>query len=384
MLRLRLPLPRFVSAGEIFVGRGSLAALKSLEAARATVIVSPSILANAELAGRIEKSIGAVDIRLVAAPRGEPSLESLQPVAAALAAQRPDWIVAIGGGSVLDAAKLAWVFYEQPEAEVERIARPFALPKLRGKARFVAVPTTAGTGSEVSSAAVFTDATTGRKRPIVSHDLLPDVAVLDPTLTVGVPPAAIAAAGLDALAHAVESYVSNFANPLADALAEKATEMILAALPRTFRDPNDLDARLEMMEAALLAGWVQNQKVPGIGHAVAHQLGRFHVPHGLACGALLVPSIEVNQSEEKARAGYRRLAQKIGLADERALVASIDELRATLDADDRLRTVIDGGLDRVAPERAVIREGALEDICCRANPRRVDAALIDEVLQRAL
>jgi alcohol dehydrogenase class IV len=231
---------------------------------------------------------------------------------------------------------------------------------------------------------VFTEAATRRKRPIVSHELLPDVAVLDPTLTLGLPPAAIAASGLDALAHAVESYVSKFANPLADVLAEKAAEMILEALPRTFREPENLDARLEMMEAALLAGWVQNQKVPGLGHAVAHQLGRFGVPHGLACGALLVPSIEVNQADEHARAGYRRLAQRIGLGDERELVARIDELRAALGADCRLREVIEGGLDRVLPQREAIRAGALEDACARANPRPVDATLIDEVLQRAL
>ena len=141
---------------------------------------------------------------------------------------------------MLDAAKLAWVWYEQPEADIALLARPFALRGLRGRSRFVAVPTTAGTGSEVSSAAVIKDPNSSRKIPIVSHELIPDIAILDPRLTTNVPATAMVAAGLDALAHAVEGYVSRFDNPVADAQAEKSVEMILRVLPRTVAEPDDL------------------------------------------------------------------------------------------------------------------------------------------------
>ena len=143
MLRLRLPLPRFLSAGEIFAGRRSLGALRALDATRAVVLVSRSVWQNPELAKKINAAINALEVRIIEAPAGEPDLAKLRPLAAEVGAFRPDWIVAIGGGSVLDAGKLLWIFYEQPDADLVRLAPPFALPPLRGKARFAAVPTTA-------------------------------------------------------------------------------------------------------------------------------------------------------------------------------------------------------------------------------------------------
>lgn len=383
MLKIRLPIPRFVSAGEIFAGRGSIGALRALDATRAVVLVSRSILRDAGLAGKVGAAINAHELHLLEAPAGEPSLGKLCPLAAEVSGFRPDWIVAIGGGSVLDAGKLLWILYEHPDIDLVRVARPFALPALRGKARFVAVPTTAGTGSEVSSSAILA-AEDGRKIPIVSHDLLPDVVILDPTLAQGLPRRAAVAAGLDALAHAVEGYVSRFANPLADTFAESAARTLLAALPATLDRPEDADLRLEVMQAALLAGWVQNLKVPGIGHAVAHQLGRFGIAHGAACGALLPASITLNAADDSARRKYDRLAAAIGVGDHDGLRAAIMALRERIGAAQGLAVLAAGGEAALRADLPRIAEGAMADVCARANPRAVDAALVAAAIEGAM
>ena len=383
MLRLRLPLPRFLSAGEVFSGKGSLAALRGLDAVRAAVLCSRSIRHDPVMVKRITAAVNAHDVRLLEAPAGEPNLPKLQPVMREVAAFQPDWIIAIGGGSVLDAGKILWIFHEHPDADLGRIARPFALPPLRGKCRFAAVPTTAGTGSEVSSSTILTDET-GRKLPIVSHELLPDVAVLDPTLTLGVPSAVVASAGLDALAHALEGYVSRFSNPLADNFAESAVRTLLTKLPATQTRPDDADVRLEVMQAAMLAGWVQNLKVPGIGHAIAHQLGHFGIAHGTACGALLAPAIVFNATDAAVRQKYDRLASALGVNDTAGLLAAIADIRQKLGAGQGLGASAPGGAPAIRARLAEITSGALADICARANPRTPDAAAVEGVLAAAL
>ncbi len=383
VLRLRLPLPRFLSAGEVFTGKGSLGALRGLDAARAAVIVSGSLLKVAGMSEKIAASIQAHDVRVWSAPTGEPTLEKLAPLLAELNAFQPDWIVAIGGGSVIDAAKLLWVFYEHPDLNLERATRPFALPALRGKARFVAAPTTAGTGSEVSSSAVFGDER-GRKIPLVSHDLLPDVVVLDPALVAGVPPAVAVSAGLDALAHAVEGYVSRFANPLADVFAETATRTLLEKLPAAIARRDDLDLQLEVMHAAMLAGWVQNLKVPGVGHALAHQLGSLGIAHGAACGALLVASVEFNATDDSVRRRYDKLASAIGASDTNGLVEKLRDIRRALGATAGLASLAAGGRAAIAERKSEILAGALADVCARANPRTLDATAAERVLNAAM
>lgn len=373
MLQLRLPLPRFVSAGEIFSGAGALGALRALDAAKVAVLASPSVLAKH--AATLERSIGAEAIQLFEMPRGEPTLSALQPVLAELEHFQPDWIVAVGGGSVIDGAKVAWVLHEHPAADRERLLLPFGVPTLRGKVRFVAAPTTAGTGSEVSSSALLLDAETGAKRAMTSHELLPDIVVLDPRLAVGCPPAVIAHAGLDALAHAVESYVSRLNNTLADALAEKAAQMIFDTLPSFWCAPDDEALCGTMLEAALLAGWVQNQKIPGLGHAVAHQLGAFDVAHGHATGRLLAASIHYNAGDADTAAKYDRLASAVGLKDHDALTARIEALVEELE--------VDTLPDKVYASSEGIIAGAMEDPCARFNPRDVDAESIAAVLEDA-
>ena len=178
MLPLRLPIPRLIGAGEVLHGSGSLSALRMLDGVSVLVVASRSVLHHHQK--DIERAVNHLKLNVVEYGGGEPTWESLGPLVQACQEADPNWIVAIGGGSVLDAAKLAWVWYEQPEADIALLARPFALRGLRGRSRFVAVPTTAGTGSEVSSAAVIKDPNSSRKIPIVSHELIPDIAIWIP------------------------------------------------------------------------------------------------------------------------------------------------------------------------------------------------------------
>lgn len=384
MLNLRLPLPRFLSAGEVLSGKGSLAALKALDVARLAVLVSPSLARDSGQLAYVEGSLKAESVEVIPMPGGEPTLESVQPVVAALTAFRPDWIVAVGGGSVLDGAKLAWIFYEYPDVDVERIFRPFGLPSLRGKARFAAVPATAGTGSEVSSSTLLLDPASGSKRAVVSHELLPDIAILDPAVTVGVPPEAVAAAGLDGLAHALEGYVSKFKNPFIDLQAEKAVAVLLDRLVESWRDPADVEARLEVMHAAMMAGWVQNLKVPGVGHAIAHQLGGFGLSHGHAAGAMLVPAMQFNSEDATVQERYASLAQRIGLRDDLHLIDAVMQLKADLGLGDKLAAHTGADRQAILIEKTTIAAGAMNDVCAKANPVSFGeddvAWLLDEVL----
>ncbi|GHC04720.1 iron-containing alcohol dehydrogenase [Cerasicoccus arenae] len=371
MLQIRLPLPRFVSAGEVFSGPGSLGALRALDASKAAVLVSPSVLTKHR--GALERAIGAEALMLIEMPRGEPTLDVLTPILAQLETFQPDWIIAVGGGSVIDGAKSAWVLYEHPAVARDRLFRMGGVPTLRGKAKFAAAPTTAGTGSEVSSSALLIDSETGTKRALISHELLPDVVVLDPQLAIGCSPMVIAHAGLDALAHAVESYGSRLENTLADVLAEKAAAEIFSALPDYWRTPDDEGLAQRLMNAALLAGWVQNQKVPGIGHAIAHQLGCYGVAHGQATGQLLASAIRFNCGNSATRSKYDVLAAVLGFNNSAGLIDQIQVLVSLLE--------VEALPNKIHTNLGQITVGALEDPCARMNPRDVDAAAVAEVLE---
>lgn len=338
------------------------------------MIASGALLSDAKIAEKLRGAVRAHEVLLLPTS-GEPVLSAMGPLLAELRRFAPDWIVAVGGGSALDAAKLAWIFYEHPDADVERLTRPFALPALRGRARFAAAPTTAGTGSEVSSSALFVERPGGEKRAIVSHALLPDLVVLDPELAVGAPRRAAVAAGLDALAHAVEGYVSRIENPMADEQAEQAIRILLRDLAASVAEPRDRARTLRVMHAALMAGWTQNLKVPGVGHAIAHQLARLGLAHGRCTGALLAPAMRFNCGEPRARARYDGLACALGLGDAHGLIARIESLRAELGAE---------ALPRAALEkRDEIAAAALRDPCARVNPRLLDEGAVIAILESA-
>ena len=220
MLKLRFPLPVFRNAREIANGKNARMALKGLVANRAALIISPSFK-KSKYFEQVVRLINAQSVQVIEKSwKGEPSVAELSGVIGELESFQPDYIIALGGGSIIDGAKLAWLFYEHPTLEPEVLYRPFSLPPLRGRTKFAAIPTTVGAGSEVSSAAVMLDSETFSKKAVVTHDFLPDLVILDPELVSDVPTKVLRTTVADTLSHAIEGYVSNIDHPLMDTFAE--------------------------------------------------------------------------------------------------------------------------------------------------------------------
>ncbi|MEE2960717.1 MAG: iron-containing alcohol dehydrogenase [Myxococcota bacterium] len=377
-LRISIPVPRFLSAGEVFASAGSLGVLRALNAAKAAVLLSGSIARNDEIMAHIRKSVGALAVAYFVVPAGEPRLENLSELQREVNAFRPDWLVAIGGGSVIDSAKLIWIHYEHPDLELERLVRPFGIPPLRGKASLVAVPTTSGTGTEVSSSALFLSHGTSEKQVAVSHDLLPDVVILDPKLTIGVPKKVMAYCGMDALAHALEGYISRNDNILVDQQAESVVRTLFSSLEGAREQPTNLELRLTIMSAALTAGWVQNLKLPGIGHAIAHQLADVGVPHGLAVGRLLVPSLQFNLNSEKVNRKIEALLSRWDGGTPASLLERLEGLATRLGIYDDFQTFAPRLSQNDICKRIVT--GAQRDICFKANPRDAQVSDLEGLL----
>jgi acetaldehyde dehydrogenase/alcohol dehydrogenase len=318
-----------------------------------------------------------------------------------------DSIVALGGGSVLDAAKAMRLFHEHPGLDLRELTLPFLDARKRvarfpagpGRVRLVAVPTTAGTGSEVSPAAVLTAG--GRKLTLVDYTLVPDVAVVDPTLTLSMPPELTADTGVDALTHALEAYVSIFASPYTDAFCLQAIHLILDALPRAVADGSDLAARTDMANAATLAGLAFSNAFLGVNHALAHAVGaRFGIAHGRANGIFLPHVLRYNAaipakfmpapgySAYVAPEKYAQIAWVLGLGG-RGEAAARERLFDRVD--ELLRAV---GIPRSLEEAGVDAEAfsaATEDLCRaafadpsgRTNPRMPLLSELRALLQAA-
>lgn len=351
-LRLRVPLARVLGPGEIVAAEGAIAALRVLPASRVAVIVSGRGCQDAAVARWLEAN-NPYQLRVFAPSwTGEPSLAGLEGTLAELDTYRPDWIVAIGGGRVLDGAKLCWALHEHPGFPRERLGVPFALPPLRALCRLAVVPTTAATGSEASSSATF-DTDHGAKLAAVTHDFLPDVAILDPRLLQSLRPAEIATGALDVLGHAVEGYTSRLTNPMIDVLAEGAVATVIELLTRdqALATPDLL--RLQI--AACHAGQVQNLRLVGYAHALAHQLARFGIPHAIGVGLLLPQVMRQHLVVPATHARYSRLARHAGLTDAVALIDAIAAIPARFGIDDHLAAWsrdCAGDLDKVGSEAA--------------------------------
>ncbi len=253
---------------------------------------------------------------------GEPKLSKIKESVGQLLDFNPDWIVAIGGGSVIDGAKIAWALYENPNFDNERLSIPFSLPPLRKKARFVAVPTTAGTGSETSSSAIITSEDGLKKIPVVTHDFLPDLAILDANLLQNIPLKILIPSMLDALSHCLEGYVSKMQNIMAGNLVCHALQNLLNAFQKLKN--NHKDYANPALIGAYFAGIVQNINVVGPAHALAHNIPS--IPHGVATG-LLLPEVIKTHSKKNSnlKEKYNDLALKIGYKNLDYIISEIYE-----------------------------------------------------------
>lgn len=223
----------------------------------------------------------------------DPSLETVKRGSSLMSQYGPDWVVALGGGSVLDAAKAMWVEYERPDIKAEEI-NPFG-PSLglRKKARLVCIPTTSGTGAEVTWGIVLTDKTAVRKISVGCREVTPDIAIVDPTFALKMPPELTAQTGMDALTHAIEGFTSTWKNDFSDGLCLKAIQLVFKYLPRAYKDGQDIEAREKMHYAACIAGIGFINSMCALAHATGHSLGSlFHIPHGRAVGLFLSYTIE--------------------------------------------------------------------------------------------
>lgn len=327
----------------------------------------------------------------------DPSLASAQEGAAAMRSFEPDVIIAVGGGSAMDAGKIMWVLYEHPEVDFLDMAmrfmdirkRVYTFPKMGEKAYFIAVPTTAGTGSEVTPFAVITDERTGVKYPLADYELLPKMAIVDADMMMNAPKGLTSASGIDAVTHALEAIASMLATDYTDGLAERSLKMIFEYLPRAYENgPQDPEAREKMANAATMAGMAFANAFLGVCHSMAHKLGAFHhLPHGVANALMIDEVLRFNASETPTKMGtfpqydhpktlrrYAEVAEYLGLkgkTDEEkleSLIAALDELKEKVGIK---KTIRDYGIDEkdFLDRLDDMVEQAFDDQCTGANPR---------------
>ena len=287
----------YFSSPQIIFGEGALSFLEGLTGQRAFIVTDATLhkLGFSERICRALEPTG-MQVQVFAEVEPDPSLQMVQYGAGVMSAFAPDWIIALGGGSVMDAAKAMWVLYERPDIFPEAI-NPIEVLGLRKKARLVAIPTTTGTGSEATWAIVLTDTEEKRKLGLANRETLPDYAVLDPEIVAQQPARLLADTGLDALTHAVEGFTTTFHHDFSDGPCVIAARLVLDHLPLAYRDGSP-DARGHLQNAATIAGLGFGNAMAGLAHGMGHSLGAvFHVPHGRAVALFLPYTIEYCANE---------------------------------------------------------------------------------------
>mgnify|MGYP000745336521 CR=1 FL=1 len=326
----------------------------------------------------------------------DPSLASAKAGAKAMTAFEPDCIIALGGGSAMDAGKVMWMLYENPDADFSDMSmdfldirkRVYTFPKMGKKAYFVAIPTSSGTGSEVTPFAIITDQDTGVKWPLADYELLPDMAIVDTNNMMSAPKGLTRASGIDVMTHAIEAYVSMMASDYTDGLALKAIKLVFEYLPRAYKDGNDVEARDHMANASCMAGLAFANAFLGVNHSLAHKLGAFHhLPHGIANAVVLLDVMRYNSAEVPTKMGtfpqyqypktlarYAEIGRSVGLTGKNdaevfeKLLAKLDDLMRTIEI---MPTIRDYGVDEKYFLETLdeMSEQAFNDQCTGANPR---------------
>jgi len=301
---------------KIAFGEESLAELEELDFSRA-FIVTDEVIAGLGFVDKVRERLDVVgcEIRTFDQVEPDPSLETVRACAAEMLAFEPDLVIGLGGGSCMDAAKAAWFLYERPDIDLAAV-NPFEYFGLHNKARFITIPTTAGSGAEVTGGAVVTDGAARRKMEVPTYELIPDLAIVDPEFTLNAPPCLTAESGIDALAHAIEGYTSSFANDFSDGLCLHAVRLVFAHLARAYENgARDPLARQKMANAATIAGLGVGASHIALAHALAHALGAiFHFSHSRGSALFLPYAIEFNARSGSGR--FADLARLLGLAVE--------------------------------------------------------------------
>lgn len=361
----------------IYSGDDSLKVLRRFRQ-RKIWIICDGFLATSPLLDRLKQALADDNqISVFSDITPDPTIATVVKGIGQMHALRPDIVIGFGGGSALDAAKAIVWFSRQQGIEIETC---------------IAIPTTSGTGSEVTSACVISDPEKNIKYPLFNDDIYPDIALLDPTLVATVPPAITANTGMDVLTHALEAYVSPRASDFTDALAEKAASLVFRYLPTACRKGDCLITRGKMHNASTLAGMAFSQAGLGINHAIAHQLGgQFHIAHGLANALLLIPVIQFNAVDPRTAKRYARLARLCGISpansDDRQavnqLIHQIDQLKIQCAMPRQLSAVkITESL--LEQRMADIITAAQADVTMKTTPRAASPEDIREILEALL
>ncbi|MGF1688017.1 iron-containing alcohol dehydrogenase [Photobacterium japonica] len=284
---------KFKIPNNIAFGEGALQELANIQGRRAVIVTGGSSMKRFGFIDQVQAMLSQADIesRVFDGVEPNPSVETVEKGAQLMQEFEPDWIVAIGGGSALDAAKIMWCFYEHPELTLDDILPVGAMPALRNKAKFIAIPSTSGTASEITAFSVITDLKAHVKYPIVSEHIVPDIAIIDPALPAKMPAHITANTGMDVMAHALEAFVSIAANDYSDPLAMRSTKLVFENLATVYENGDDMVGRDNMHNASTLAGMAFSNVSLGLVHSLAHKIGgEFGVTHGLA-NAILLPYI---------------------------------------------------------------------------------------------
>ncbi len=395
----RVNMQWFKVPDKIYFEAGSIAYLEKMpDITRAFIVTDESMVKFGyvdKILYHLRKRNTYVHSEIFSEVESDPSFDTIKRGVAMMNEFKPDVIIALGGGSPIDAAKGMWLFYEYPDSDVEGLKlkfmdirkRTYKFPKLGIKSKMVAIPTTSGTGSEVTSFAVITDKTNNKKYPLADYELTPDVAIVDPDLVMSLPKRITADTGMDVLTHAIEAYVSNMASDYTDGLAEKAIELVFKNLRQAYNNGNDAHAREKMHNASTIAGMAFTNAFLGINHSLAHKLGaEFHMAHGRLNAILLPYVIRYNASKPTkfvsfpkyeyfiADKKYADISRKMNFAaytDEEGVNSLIEEIKKLNEDLGIEKCFKDVGINEqeFLAKVDMLADRAFEDQCTTANPR---------------
>ena len=395
---------RFTLPRDIYHGKGALEELKNFKGKKAVICVGGGTMKRLGFLDRAEAYLkeAGMEVKIIDGIEPDPSVETVMKGAAVMQEFQPDWIVAIGGGSPIDAAKAMWIKYEHPDCTFEDMCKVFGIPELRNKAHFCAVSSTSGTATEVTAFSVITDYSKGIKYPLADFEITPDVAIVDPDLAEPMPKKLTAHTGMDAMTHAVEAYVSTANCDFTDPLAIHAIEMIDQDLIPSYN--GDMAARDRMHNAQCLAGMAFSNALLGIVHSMAHKTGAAfadygaHIIHGAANAMYLPKVIAFNAKDETAKARYGVIVDYMGIADVNAsddekVAALIAHLRDMCEQLNIPHCIKNYGADSYPTENGFVPEdvflarlheiavNAVADACTGSNPRQPSVEEMEKLLK---
>lgn len=378
---------RFTLPRDLYYGAGSLEALKDIEGKKAILVLGGGSMKRL---GFVDKALeylkeAGIETELFEGVEPDPSVETVMRGAKAMDKFQPDWIISMGGGSPIDAAKAMWVFYEYPNTKFEDLTVPFSFPKLRQKAKFLAIPSTSGTATEVTAFSVITDNEKGIKYPLADFNITPDVAIVDPKLTEAMPKELTAHTGMDALTHAFEAYVSTMHSPFTDPLALKAISMINSHLIKSY--DGDLKSREDVHYAQCLAGMAFSNALLGIVHSMAHKTGaafsKGHIIHGLANAMYLPYIIQYNTRAEGISERYVEIAHTMGITGttKECITKLCDKIRDMNKYMGIPASLKEFGIEKKEFKEKLtkISETAVADACTGSNPRAIDVPTMEKL-----